>query len=65
MNFLIKERFAFIEHMVRWYGGVTANHISEIFGITRVNAHKVLKNYTTLHPKNLVYDKSLKKRIRE
>lgn len=57
------ERFAFLEHMVIWYEGVTAKQVAEVFGVTRPNAQRLIKNYSEMHPENLIYDKSKKKKI--
>ena len=57
------ERYAFLEHMVLWYEGVTANQVAEVFGITRPNAQRVIQSYSDLHPENLIYDRSKKKKI--
>ena len=61
-SFSLKERFAFIEHMVRWYGGVTASQMSEVFGITRTNAQIVMNKYSTEHPDNLNYSANRKRK---
>ena len=57
------ERFAFLEHMVIWYEGVTAKQVAEVFGVTRPNAQRLIKSYSEMHPENLIYDKSKKKKI--
>ncbi len=60
---ILKERFAYIEHMVRWYGGVTASLLSDAFGIERSNAQEVISKYEKLHPDALKYDSSLKRKV--
>ena len=59
----IKERFAYIEHMLRWYGGVTARQIGEVFGIERVNAQRVIARYRKVFSGAIRYDSSLKKQV--
>lgn len=59
----LKERFAYIEHLLRWYGGVTARQISEVFGIERVNAQKVITRYREVFSGAIRYDSSLRKQV--
>jgi len=57
-------RFAFIEHMVSWYGGVKARHLSEVFEVNRQSAQESLNRYEQQYPGSLHYDPSLKHKSR-
>lgn len=56
-------RFAFIEHMVNWYGGVKARHLMEVFEVNRQSAQESLRRYEEQHPEALRYDASRKQKI--
>lgn len=60
---LCKEKkyfFAFIEIIIQWERRLTLQHLQQEFGFGRSKAKKLLNEYLELHPRNLIYDASLK-----
>ncbi|MDR9441001.1 MAG: hypothetical protein RI841_16095 [Halomonas sp.] len=53
-------RYQLIEILVLWEGCVVVSQLGEAFGIGRQHAQKVLRQYRTVAPGNLVYDESRK-----
>ena len=63
MSEKFKERYAFLEHRIRWYKGVTASQLANVFGIKRENAQTVVSRYQKEHENEITYDQKLRRQV--
>jgi len=57
----IEQRLEFIEFRLYWEGGINRSDIVEYFGVSVPQASSDLSQYQQLAPKNMKYDRSLKR----
>lgn len=63
MRWNIEKRIEFIETRLYWEGKISRKDLTEFFGISTPQATKDLKEYITIAPKNLHYDRSAKQYV--
>ena len=57
----VEQRLEFIEFRLFWEGGVNRSEITDYFGLSVPQASKDLSRYQEIAPRNIEYDRSLKR----
>lgn len=57
------ERFAYIDFVLRFLGGLNRSDLLDFFGIGEAAASKEISEYKKLRPKNVEYDRVLRKNV--
>jgi hypothetical protein len=57
------ERFAYIDFVLRFLGGLNRSDLLEFFGIGDAAASKEISEYKKLRPQNVDYDRALRKNV--
>lgn len=57
------ERFAYIDFVLRFMGGINRSDLLEFFGIGDAAASKEISEYKKLRPENVEYDRVLRKNV--